>query len=141
MLAFVEIANFRCIERAALELDPRGTGIVGRNASGKTSLLEAIFFLGHGRSFRTATRHKLIRRGADHFRVIAKVERDDRSLVASAEHGHGATQMRLAGQGVSGVADIAAVLPIQVIDPGVLAPQAVEWSFTTKAAPPPATSR
>jgi len=119
VLASVEIANFRCIEHATLEFDPRGTGIVGRNASGKTSLLEAIFFLGHGRSFRTSTRHKLIRRGADHFRVIAKVERGERSLVASAEHGHGATQMRLAGRGVSGVADIAAVLPIQVIDPGV----------------------
>jgi DNA replication and repair protein RecF len=119
VLASVEIADFRCIEHATLEFDPRGTGIVGRNASGKTSLLEAIFFLGHGRSFRTSARHKLIRRGADHFRVIAQVERGDRSLVASAEHGHGATQMRLAGRGVSGVADIAAVLPIQVIDPGV----------------------
>lgn len=119
MLVSVEIENFRCIERAAIELDPRGTGIVGRNASGKTSLLEAIFFLGHGRSFRTATRHKLIRRGADHFRVIARLQHAGRTLVASAEHGHGATQMRLGGQGVSGVADIAEVLPIQVIDPGV----------------------
>jgi DNA replication and repair protein RecF len=102
-----------------LELDPRGTGIVGPNASGKTSLLEAIFFLAHGRSFRTATRQRLIQRGQDHFRVIARLERQDRSLVASAEHGHGATQMRLAGRGVSGVAEIAEVLPIQVIDPGV----------------------
>lgn len=119
MLASVEISNFRCIERTTLEFDPRGTGIVGRNASGKTSLLEAIFFLGHGRSFRTATRHKLIRRGEDHFRVIARVQHSGRLLVASAEHGHGATQMRLGGQGVSGVADLAEVLPIQVIDPGV----------------------
>jgi DNA replication and repair protein RecF len=102
-----------------LELDPRGTGIVGHNASGKTSLLEAIFFLAHGRSFRTATRQRLIQRGQEHFRVIARIERQDRSLVASAEHGHGATQMRLAGRGVSGVAEIAEVLPIQVIDPGV----------------------
>lgn len=119
MLVSIEIQNFRCIERATIEFDPRGTGIVGRNASGKTSLLEAIFFLGHGRSFRTATRHKLIRRGQGHFRVIAKVQHAGRVLVASAEHGHGATQMRLGGHGVSGVADIAEILPIQVIDPGV----------------------
>lgn len=119
MLASVEINNFRCIERASLAFDPRGTGIVGSNASGKTSLLEAIFFLGHGRSFRTATRHKLIRRGEPSFQIVGKIEHADRSLVASADHGGGETRMRLGGRGVSGVADIAEVLPIQVIDPGV----------------------
>ena len=119
MLQSIQIENFRCIERASLEFHPRGTGIVGRNASGKTSLLEAIYFLGHGRSFRTATRAKLIRRGEDFFRVVARLEDKERSLVASAEHRHGQTQMRLGGRGVSGVAEIAEVLPIQVIDPGV----------------------
>jgi DNA replication and repair protein RecF len=119
VLQSIQIENFRCIERAALEFDPRGTGIVGPNASGKTSLLEAIFFLGHGRSFRTATRAKLIRRGKEFFRVVARLEDAERSLVASAEHGGGATQMRLGGRGVSGVAEIAEVLPIQIIDPGV----------------------
>jgi DNA replication and repair protein RecF len=119
VLTSIEIENFRCIEHAALEFHPRGTGIVGKNASGKTSLLEATFFLGHGRSFRTATRAKLVRRGSDHLRIIGRVQRGERSVVASAEHGDGATQMRLAGQGVAGVADIAAVLPLQVIDPGV----------------------
>jgi DNA replication and repair protein RecF len=119
VLSSVEIQQFRCIEHATLALDPRGTGIVGPNASGKTSLLEALFVLAHGRSFRTATRQRLIRRGCDFFRVVARIEREERSLVASAEHGHGATQMRLAGRGVSGVAEIAAVLPVQVIDPGV----------------------
>jgi DNA replication and repair protein RecF len=119
VLTSIEIEDFRCIERAALEFHPRGTGIVGSNASGKTSLLEAAFFLGHGRSFRTAARGKLVRRGRDLFRLVGRVQRSERSLVASAEHSHGSTQMRLAGQGVSGVADIATVLPLQVIDPGV----------------------
>lgn len=119
MLASVEIDNFRCIERASLEFDSRGTGIVGCNASGKTSLLEAIFFLGHGRSFRTATRHKLIRRGQAFFRVVGRLDHDGRQLIASAQHGSGETEMRLAGRGVSGVAEIAEVLPLQVIDPGV----------------------
>jgi DNA replication and repair protein RecF len=119
VLASFEVSDFRCIENAALDFHPRGTGIVGANGSGKTSLLEAVFFLGHGRSFRTSTRAKLIHRGAEHFRTIGRVQRDQRLLVASAEHGAGATKMRLAGEGISGVADIAALLPIQVIDPGV----------------------
>ena len=37
---------------------------VGRNAQGKTSLLEAVALLARGRSFRTETRAQLIRRGA-----------------------------------------------------------------------------
>lgn len=119
MLQSVEIENFRCIERASLEFHERGTGIVGPNASGKTSLLEALFFLGHGRSFRSTVRAKLIRRGAHSFRVVSRLNTEAHSLVASAEHGAGATQMRLGGRGVSGVADIAEVFPVQVIDPGV----------------------
>ena len=55
------IEDFRCIERAELEFDPRCNLISGQNASGKTSLLEAIFFLGRGRSFRTNRSDTLVR--------------------------------------------------------------------------------
>lgn len=119
MLRSIEIQNFRCIERAHLEFDERGTGIVGGNAAGKTSLLEAIYFLTHGRSFRTATRARLVRRGADAFRIVARIGQGNLDLVAGAEHGGGNTTARLGGHGVSSVSEIAEVLPIQVIDPGV----------------------
>lgn len=119
MLDSIDIENFRCIERASLQFHERGTGIVGPNGSGKTSLLEAIFFLGHGRSFRSTPRAKLIRRGTDFLRLVSRLTTERRSLVASAEHTRGSTTMKLAGRGVSGVAEIAEVLPIQVIDPGV----------------------
>lgn len=119
MLSSIEVTDFRCIRHAKLEFHDRGTGIVGGNAAGKTSLLEAVFFLAHGRSFRTATRAKLIRRGADFFRVVADIRSTDAQLIAGAEHGAGETKMRLGGQGVSSVSDVAEVLPIQVIDPGV----------------------
>jgi DNA replication and repair protein RecF len=119
VLSSIEVQDFRCIERASLEFHERGTGIVGGNAAGKTSLLEAIYFLTHGRSFRTATRSKLIRCGAETFRVVARIRAGEADLVAGAEHGHGETQLRLGGRGISGVSEIAEVLPIQVIDPGV----------------------
>ena len=41
-------------------------------------------------------------------------------LTAGVEHGQqGTPQGHLAGQGISGIAEIAEVLPVQVIDPGV----------------------
>jgi len=119
VLRSLEIQDFRCIERAQLDFHERGTGIVGGNASGKTSLLEAVYFLTHGRSFRTATRARLVRRGTEFLRIVAAIQTNRAELVAGAEHGHGHTQMRLGGRGVSGVSEIAEVLPIQVIDPGV----------------------
>ena len=44
----VQVTDFRCLHRADLDLDPRFTLISGPNASGKTSLLEAVYVLGRG---------------------------------------------------------------------------------------------
>jgi DNA replication and repair protein RecF len=119
VLTSVTIENFRCIEHASLEFDSRSTGVIGANASGKTSLLEAIYYLGHGRSFRTHQAEKLRRSGTNFFRVVGKLESPRGLLTAGLEHSDGRTRGHLAGQGISGIADIAEVLPLQVIDPGV----------------------
>jgi DNA replication and repair protein RecF len=119
VLSSINIENFRCIESARLELDPRGTGILGRNASGKTSLLEAIFFLGHARSLRTNTREKLVRKGESFFRVVGEIDTPRGKLVAGSEFMGGHSRTRLAGQGVSSISEIAEILPIQLIDPSV----------------------
>ncbi|HMN46325.1 MAG TPA: DNA replication/repair protein RecF [Povalibacter sp.] len=119
MLSSIDIENFRCIERARLEFDPRGTGILGRNASGKTSLLEAIFFLGHARSLRANTREKLVRRGESFFRIVAEIDAPRGILTAGTEFVGGRSQTRLAGHGISSISEIAEILPIQLIDPSV----------------------
>src|SRR5579872_828939 len=71
----ITVSNLRCIEHADLELPPGLTLIWGGNGSGKTSLLEAIFLLGRGRSFRTRNTQRLIRRGQDLMRVIGRIRR------------------------------------------------------------------
>ncbi len=119
MLTAIDIENFRCIRSAHLELDNQATGIVGENGSGKTSLLESIYFLAHGRSFRTNQRDKLLPPHADFLRVVGRVQTARGVLVAGVEYGGQGTRANLAGQGVSGIADIAEILPVQVIDPGV----------------------
>ena len=47
------IKDFRNIENADLALSPGFNFLVGANGSGKTSVLEAIYTLGHGRAFRS----------------------------------------------------------------------------------------
>jgi len=119
VLTAIEIENFRCIERAQLDFDPLATVIVGPNASGKTSLLEAIYFLGHGRSFRTSAREKLLGPRDAFFRIVGRIALNGSPIVAGAEYSKSGARAHLAGESLSSISDIAAVLPIQVIDPGV----------------------
>ena len=46
--------NFRNLDDTAIHFHPKMNFFVGGNGSGKSSLLEALFFLGHGKSFRTS---------------------------------------------------------------------------------------
>src|SRR5580692_3735381 len=62
-LGQLSIQNLRCLHHAELDLHPGRNLIVGANGSGKTSLLEAIFLLGRGRSFRTRNSERLITHG------------------------------------------------------------------------------
>src|SRR5690349_23112239 len=71
-LAELTVENVRCLQQARLNLHPGHNLVWGDNASGKTSLLEAIFLLGRGRSFRTRNSERLIRHGEQRLRVIGK---------------------------------------------------------------------
>ncbi len=72
MLERIEVRDFRCFSEAGLELHPETTLLVGRNAQGKTSLLEAACVLMRLQSPRTATRADLIRFGSNACMVEGK---------------------------------------------------------------------
>ena len=115
----LRIEDFRCVAQAELELDPRCNLISGANASGKTSLLEAVFVLGRGRSFRTSRTEILIRNGADAFTLAGKVACDGRVRPLGMRVGRAGIEARVSGRPVHGLAELATVLPAQAIDPEV----------------------
>ena len=51
----LEISNIRNIDSALLTPSPAVNIIIGVNGSGKTSLLESIYFLGSARTFRSSS--------------------------------------------------------------------------------------
>lgn len=59
----LKISNLRIIQEADLSLGKNLNVIYGLNASGKTSVLEAIYLLGLGRSFRSSKLDDLPRKG------------------------------------------------------------------------------
>ena len=80
MLLKSSITSFRIIESCRVDFDPRLTVISGPNGSGKTSLLEALYFAANGRSFRTRDSRKLLRFGDGGFRVSVQWRDDDFSV-------------------------------------------------------------
>lgn len=64
-LQSMELQGFRCYDSVFFTLDEGINVISGRNAQGKTSLLEAVYYLAGARSFRTRTDRELIRSSAD----------------------------------------------------------------------------
>ena len=61
----IKLRNFRNYAELDLEFAPGVNLIVGRNAHGKTNLLEAISYLGSGRSFRAQRTGEMVRFNAD----------------------------------------------------------------------------
>jgi DNA replication and repair protein RecF len=102
-----------------LELDPKFTLISGPNASGKTSLLEAMYVLGRGRSFRTRRNEHLIRRGAERFVVFGEVEAGERHVPLGIEGSPAGLRAKVAGERAATLAELALQLPVQIIDPEV----------------------
>ncbi|HET6603105.1 MAG TPA: DNA replication/repair protein RecF [Xanthomonadaceae bacterium] len=76
-LETLELHDFRLFEAVELAPPPGISLITGGNGAGKTSLLEAVFVLGHGRSFRGGSRAGLIRHGATAFRIHARWQLPD----------------------------------------------------------------
>jgi DNA replication and repair protein RecF len=119
VLQDVVITDFRCIQRASLEFDARLNCIVGANGSGKTSLLEALYFLVHGRSFRTGLRRPLIRSGTKEFSVVAHAARPSGSVALGVSASQGGLVCRFDGRPASSIAELATALPIYSVDPSV----------------------
>lgn len=117
-LAELSLHDLRCIQGAELTLQPGSNLIYGANGAGKTSVLEAAFLLGRGRSFRTRMNERLIRHGQPQLRVVGRSQSGalphTLGLEVSRDSG---TRARLDAQNVRSLADLATAFPVQVLDP------------------------
>lgn len=65
----LELTNFRNYPCLSLELGPQYNVLLGRNAQGKTNILEALYLASCARSHRTGRDQELIYRGEDFYQV------------------------------------------------------------------------
>ncbi len=73
----LRLYQFRNIADTTLQLSSRNVCFVGRNGQGKTNLLEAIYLLCYGSSFRTRQDSLLIRNGCKEMALSGTVTADD----------------------------------------------------------------
>ncbi len=66
----IKYTDFRNIESAELEFSPTTTILCGKNAQGKTNMLEGVYLFAQGKSHRAGRESELIRFGAD----VARLE-------------------------------------------------------------------
>lgn len=65
----LSVHNYRSFEEFDVELDPDITILIGRNAVGKTNLIESVQLLTAGQSFRRPTASQLVRNGEGTCRI------------------------------------------------------------------------
>ncbi len=75
-LKTIYLRNFRNYAETQVDFDPKCNVLYGDNAQGKTNLLEAIYLVATGRSFKTMRLEELIREGQSFFYLEAVVVRD-----------------------------------------------------------------
>jgi DNA replication and repair protein RecF len=109
----------RCLREVELVLHPRRNYIYGPNGAGKTSLLEGIFVLGRGRSFRTRQMRRLVQHGSDGFAVFGEVLTEGATRRLGVAYRAGRLEKKIDGQPATGMAQLAELMPVHAIDPSM----------------------
>lgn len=92
--------------------------IVGENGSGKTSLLEAIYYLSVGKSFRESQSQLVIQKHAESFLVFMVLEHNQVTKnLGIQKKRQGRLAIRINGERIQNLSELAMHLPVQLIHP------------------------
>ncbi|NOI16049.1 DNA replication/repair protein RecF [Vibrio hepatarius] len=113
------IQQFRNIKACDIDLSSGFNFLIGPNGSGKTSVLEAIYLLGHGRSFKSSLTGRVIQNDCEELFVHGRFLNSDQFElpIGINKQRDGSTEVKIGGQSGQKLAQLAQVLPLQLIHP------------------------
>lgn len=115
----IQLNQFRNIQQAHCRLAPGLNLFIGDNAAGKTSLIEALWLLASGRSFRASKTQNLIQLNQPQTTVFVETQSQQhhRKHRLAVQKSSQQTLLRLDGQTIQGQSRLAPYLPLQLLTP------------------------
>jgi DNA replication and repair protein RecF len=113
----IYLRDFRCYPSACFEFSPGINAICGPNAQGKTSILEAIYLLIAGKSFRTSQLSDMIREGSSAFHVEAVFVKHGVQQTLKFSYGEKERRIIYNSTNLSSTANLLGLLPGVAITP------------------------
>ncbi|PCI60506.1 MAG: DNA replication/repair protein RecF [Gammaproteobacteria bacterium] len=112
----LNILNFRNLANSKLKFHPKLNLIVGENGSGKSSILEAIFYLAHGKSFRTTKAEHIVTHNKKQF-VVNIHSSSKVSLGISKDFISKILEIKVNGQRINKLSELAKNIAVQIVTP------------------------
>jgi DNA replication and repair protein RecF len=118
-LTKLEISGVRNLTSIVIDCAPDLNLFVGPNGAGKTALLEGLYLLCRGQSFRSKTVAPVMRRDADALMVRTELEDEHRGRIACGmvKHRSGRTELHVNGVVERRLSEMARLMPVQLILP------------------------
>jgi DNA replication and repair protein RecF len=117
-LDLVQIQHLRNLQNVSISPSHNLNFIVGENGSGKSSILEAVHYLGFGRSFRTAKHKNVIQHQQDAFTVFCECKSDTSEFkLGISRQSNDSFQVSVNGLKSTRVSDLVSNLPVQIFTP------------------------
>jgi DNA replication and repair protein RecF len=115
----LEICHLRNLDRVRINPNPKVNIFYGENGAGKTSLLEGVYLLGTGKSFRTNKVNKLIGQGHKDATIFGQLSTEPKSLPSKlgVRRSHKSLEIHINGQTEKSRSKLAQRLPLMVITP------------------------
>ncbi len=117
LLNRVNVVGFRNLKHIAIDTAATVNCFYGQNGSGKTSLLEALFYLSRARSFRTNKRNTLINKESVYLAVAVNLSQNKDHKLGLDLDEKGNSRLKLDGELLSRLSEGTALMPVQLITP------------------------
>ncbi len=112
------IFQFRNLNDLTLNFTPKVNVITGANGAGKTAVLEAIHFLGLGRSFRVSQLNRIIQHNQTHFHIFCEFQHQSQKHQAGCQRDKsGNSIIKLDHEKQANQSTLARFFPVLLLNP------------------------